>query len=314
MVKFIIIAILFVPALIKAQQPLTFTATDTITYECYLKGDWEKLILTGKQAIGQNIDYKRLRQRMGYAYFAKADYYASQIQYEKALAFDEYDPDTREYLYYCALNTGNQTYARILSEKLSSELKNKLGVEIFKPIDAIDLEYNYRSNNSQTRSNPTYLRAGLQTQLGYRVQLYQSVSNYQQTLDSSLTKQPEYYALLSWTATSMFSVHAAYHYLNTSVNGYKMPENLLFAALSARINRLTLGAGGSILSSNTGNTSQIGLQADVAFPGKSGFYLKSLLNEIMETGQSRTIFSEVAGIRLTKSLWGEGNIILDMKN
>jgi len=315
MVKFIIIALFLVPVVLKAQQPLTFTATDTITYRCYQKGEWEKLISTAKQAIGENIDYKRLRQRLGYAYFARADYYSSQLQYEKALAFDEYDPDTREYLYYCALNTGNLPYARILAEKLSPELRKKLGIEVVKPIDAIDLEYNYKSNNSQTRTNPTYLRAGLRTQLGYRIQLYQSVSNYQQKLDSVLTKQPEYFALLSWSVTSMFSLDAAYHYLNTSVNGYKIPENLVFAALSARINRFTLGAAGSILSSSTGNTSQVGILADITFPGKAGFYLKSSLTELVESGMSRTILSAVSRIRLNRRLCAEGSVTLgNLKN
>ncbi len=131
---------LFLPALVtKAQQPLTYQLVDSITWQCFQQGDWAKLLLTGKQAIGQNIDYKRLRQRMGYAYFARNNFYAAQSQYEKALTFDEYDPVTKEYLYYCALNTGNPDYARVIAREFPAELKRKLKIKAFKPIYAIDV-------------------------------------------------------------------------------------------------------------------------------------------------------------------------------
>ena len=315
MVRYIIAALLFFPVVLKAQQPVTFLSSDSITYQCYLKGDWDKLISTGKQAIAQNINYKRLRQRMGYALFATADYYGSLAQYEKALAFDKFDPDTREYLYYCAINTGNQSYARILAKTLTPELQKKLNIAVYKPADAIDLEYNYKFNDSQTRSNPTYLRAGISTLLGYRLKLYQSVSNYQQTVDTSLTKQPEYFALLTWSVTSILSLDVAYHYLNTTVGGYPIPGNLAYAGISAKVNRFTFGANGSILNSTVGNTKQFGLQAGVALPGKAGIYLRSGLNASFETGVKRLIFSQVAGARLNRSIWAEGTITLgELKN
>ncbi|MCX6239301.1 MAG: hypothetical protein NTY07_17395 [Bacteroidia bacterium] len=132
------------------------------------------------------------------------------MQYEKALTFDSYDADTRAYLYYCGLNTGDEAFARIHAEKLPKDLQQKLNEEAFKPADAIDFEFNFKANSSNTRSNPTYLRAGLSTQLGYRLSLYQSVSNYQQTIDAGLTKQPEYFALLNWSVTSHTSLGLVY--------------------------------------------------------------------------------------------------------
>ncbi len=315
MVKFLIVLLLLAAVTLKAQRPMTYQISDSMTYSYYLKGDWEKLINTGKASIGESIDYKRLRQRMGYAYFAKRDYYEAQTQYEKALAFDEYDPDSREYLYYSVLNTGNPAYARFIAEKLPPELKKKMGIRTFKPVDAVDLEYNFKNNDSQTRTNPTYLRAGICTQLGYRLQLYQSVSNYRQTVDTSLTKQPEYFALLTWSATSKITVDAAYHYLNTSVAGYQIPGHLAFAAISANLQRVSLGVNGSILNSNIENTSQFGIYARYAFPGRTGLYLKSSLNEMGATNANRTVFSQVAGMHLLKNIWAEGNVILgNLKN
>jgi tetratricopeptide (TPR) repeat protein len=315
MVRFLIAVLLIAPLGLKAQQPLTFLSADSITYQCFLKGDWKKLISTGKQAINQNIDYKRLRQRMGFAYFIKADFYAAENQYEKALNFDKYDSISCEYLYYCGLNTGNQTYARYYARNLSPDLKKKLKIKAVKPIETIDLEYNYKSNNSQTRSNPTYLRTGLSTQLGYRIKLYQSVSYYQQTIDLALTRQPEYFALFSWSVTSKLSMDLAYHFLNTSDGGYKIPGNLLFVSLSTDLNRFNFGANGSMLSNSIGDTKQAGVQAGVTLPGKSNIYFKSFLTGMMETGESRIIYSQIAGARLSKNFWAEGNITLgNLKN
>jgi len=315
MYKFLIAALFIIPRVANGQQPITFLTADSITYQCYLTGDWDQLIETGSQAIRQDIDYKRLRQRMGYAYFIKTDYYSAQIQYEKALTFDAYDADTRAYLYYCGLNTGNEAFARFHAEKLPKELQLKLKEESFKPINAIDLEFNYKANDALSRSDPTYLRAGIDSQLGYRLTLYQSVSDYQQTIDSKLTKQPEYYALLNWSMTSHLSLDVAYHYLNVSVDGYKYPGNMVFAALSTRINRFSLGVNGSILKDGSGNFRQFGLQAGVTLPGKSSIYFKSSISEIMGKGDQRTIFSQIAGVRLSKSIWAEGNVTLgNLKN
>lgn len=316
MVKFLIVALIFVSVVAKSQEPITFLSADSITYQCYLTGDWDKLIRIGKQSIEQNIDYKRLRQRIGYAYFMKTDYYAAQIHYEKALTFDEYDADIREYLYYCGLNTGNEAFARFHAGKLPPDIKKSLAIKAFNPVDAIDLEYNYKANTSSTRSNPTYLRAGLSTQFGYRLTLYQSVSNYQQTIDAvSLTKQPEYFALLDWSVTSHTSLDVAYHYLNTSIDGFKYPGNLIFATLSTKLNRFSLGLNGSILNDDTGNYEQFGFQAGVTLPGKSNVYFNSSLSGMIEKRNSQPIFSQTAGARLTKTLWAEGNVTLgNLKN
>jgi len=314
MARYIITALLFISIGVKAQQPISYASVDSTTYTFYIKGDWEKLIRVGKDAISKNIDFKWLRQRIGYAYFVKADYYAAQMQYEKALTFDEIDPMTREYLYYCGLYTGDDAYARFHGVKLTPEAKKRLGIEKFKPVDAVDMEFNYKSNDSQLRSNPTYLRAGISTKLGYRMKLYQSVSNYQQTIDTAVTKQPEYFALVDWSLTSHISLDIAYHYLSTSYSGTKIPGNLVFAKLSTSISRFNLGLNGSFLSSSLGQVKQFGLFGGVTLPGKSNIYLNSSLTGMIETSSNRIIYSQIAGLRLTKMLWAEGSVILGNLN
>ncbi len=315
MYKLIIAILLLFPVVLTAQDTLTRASADSITYQCYLTGDWGNLIKTGKLALAQNIDFKRLRQRMGYAYFNKADYYASQKQYEKALEFDVFDPDTREYLYYCGLNTGNIAYARVHAKKLSDGTKNRLGINAFNPIASIDLEYNYKSNNSDIRSNPAYYRAGIYTQTGYRLSIYQSASNYKQTVDTTLIKQPDYFALVNWSITSHTSLSLAYHHLNTSLDGYKYPGNLVFGSLSTHINRFVLGVNGSFFRYDIGDFKQIGLHAGVTIPGKSNIYFNTYLSGMLEKGNNRLIFSQYAGARVFKSLWAEGTVTIgNMQN
>lgn len=308
--KLIIIILLLASAMVNAQDTLTYQSVDSITLHGYLVGDWDKILETGNLAITQNIDFKRLRQRMGYAWFAKANYFASQKQYEKALVFDEFDPDTREYLYYCGLNTGNIAYARFHAKKLSPEAKSRVGIHAFNPVASIDLEYNYKYNNSNTRSNPSYFRAGLYSQTGYRLSIYQSASNYKQTVDSVLIKQPDYFALVNWTVTSHTSLIAAYHRLNTSLDGYKYPGNLVFASLTTRLNRFTLGLNGSYFKYDVGVFKQAGIQAGIVLPGKSNFYFNTYLSGLIEENSSRLIFAQYAGARIFKKVWAEANITL----
>ena len=307
--KYIIIVLLFVSIVGKAQKNIDFKSVDSITYQCFLSGDWDKLIRVGNEAILQNIDYKKLRQRMGYAYFANEDFYSAQMNYEKALTFDAYDADTRAYLYYCGLNTGNESFARFHAAKLPVEVQQNLKIKSSKIIDAVDIEYNYKSNNSGTRSNPTYMRLGINTLIDYRFTLYQSVSYYSQTFNpDTIIKQPEYYAMLSWAATSQISLNVAYHYLGMNKNGVLIPANMGFASLAAKMNRFHFGISGSMLGDKLYNTSQIGVNGGVTFEGKSNVTLNSTYSQITEKATSRSVFSQSFGAMLFKSFWAEANV------
>lgn len=309
MYKLIIALLLVLPFTLKAQQALTYHSVDSLTYRYYMNGNWNELIKTGKQALAQNIDFEWLRQRMGYAYFIKADYYASQKQYEKALKFNE-SYISHEYLYYCGLNTGNPANARYHASNLSPEVKEKLKITESEVISSIDLEYNYKTSNYAERSNPSYMRAGINSWLGYRVSLYQSVSNYKQVIDSSAIKQTDYLASLNWSLNSHTSLTAAYHYLSTSVERYKYPGHLVYGSLNTRINRYSFGFNGSFFRYNLSSTIQVGMNAGLAVPGKSGLYFNTAFNGLLDQNTPRLIFSQIAGIRVFKSVWAQGLITL----
>jgi hypothetical protein len=325
---------LSVQVLDSTMQTFTFQQVDSITYQYYLVGSWDKLIKTGKEAISQQIDYKRLRQRIGYAYFAKADYYSAMKHYEKALAFDKTDSDTRLYLYYCGLYTGNDSYMRYQLSKLPLETRKTLKAKPFKIVDAIDAEYNFKTNDNKTRYNANYGRLGVNTTLGYRLSLYQSVSTFAQSIDSMGLKQNEYFARLNWTITPKINFSFGYHYMNSStldsitfrqpfpLQGKKMsifkdtlPGNLYYSKIFYRIIRFEIGVSGSLFDYNKVLTQQYGIEAGITLPDKSSLNLKSSLYLMLDGVSQRLIYSQSVGALLTKSLWLEGNITVgNLKN
>ena len=326
---------------------LAFVQVDSLTYQYYINGKWDELIKTGKLAIKQKIDYKRLRQRLGYACFMKADYYEAMKHYEAALGFDKSDIDIRIYLYYCGLYTGNESYARYHVSQLPEEIRKSFAAKQFKLIDAVDLEYNYKSNDSrtrtsdkQTRTNPSYWRIGCSTKIGYQLSLYQAFSNYSQRLDStgteynffkrSVINQNEYYVSLNWKPDIQFDFMLGYHYINTKISdsmSYKIPlidvnrkdtfiqtGNMFFGKVAFRYNRFDIGLSASLLNYSKVLTQQYTLQAAVTLPGTLGIKLKSTVDVMLDNEARRLIFSESAGFIPLKKVWIEGNLTLGNLN
>lgn len=316
----------------QAQERYTLSVADSITYRYYLKGDWEKLISTGKESIKQKVDFKWLRQRMGYAYFVKGDYYASQQQYEKALSFDKADTLTLAYLYYCGMYTNNESFARLQASKLPVGIQKRMVIKPLRILDVIDAEYNYKSNSDNSRSNPGYYRFGINSKLGYRLNLYQAFSNYTQRIDSMGIRQNEYFVLADYSLTPHLSLDIAYHYLGSSlvdtatyrvnrkskttvIDSTFYPGHLFYSKLSFRKNRFDLALSGSILSYDSVLTQQYGIQAGVVLPGKLNIYLRSSLYGLISPYSQKLIFSQSVGAYLFNRLWAEGNITFgNLKN
>jgi hypothetical protein len=310
----ILIIILLAPMISFSQGKMNFQKADSLSYQYFLQGDWSNLISLTKDAFKQNIDSKFMRQRAGYAYFMTADYFSAKIQYEKALNFDRSDDVTREYLYYSSANAGSE-HARYYAGKLSEVAAKRLGIQPFNLAESFDTEFNLKTNQLKTRSNQIYYRVGLNSELGYRVSLYQAVSYYQQTVSKELTRQPEYLALLKWSVNPSLQIKTAYHRLFTNVAGANYPANLGFVGLSSQLKRFHFEVNGSVLKSDTSSTRQIGLQAGVVLPGKSNLYFTGSLAHMTEATTNRIIYSQSAGFKLTGNWWAEGNITLgNLKN
>jgi tetratricopeptide (TPR) repeat protein len=291
---------------------------DSVTYSLYLSGKWNELIDLGQDAINKGFDYKYLRQRIGYARFISGDYYKSSKDFEKALSFDSYDQFTLEYLYYSYLNTGKEDFSGIIVKRLGPQLKKSLDIVSYKPLESIDLEYNYKYSGTSYRSNPQYYRIGFGTKLGYRLSLFQSVSDYSQDIELQQTginevysnRQTEYYSQLKMQAGSHLTAKAAYHFLYNRSGTTLLKGNMFLFAIAPDLKRVLIELSGSVLNFGQQNTIQTGLLAGYVFPGRSDFYLSSTVSGLFQSQSADLIFSQKAGLRMFKKVWIEGNATL----
>ena len=100
---------------LKASTKLDFATVDMVTYRCYQEKKWDSVILIGKQALRQDIDYYYLRVRMGISYFEKKEYFPASVHLKKARQFNSDDPVIANYLYYAYLYSGKEEEAGLVS-------------------------------------------------------------------------------------------------------------------------------------------------------------------------------------------------------
>jgi tetratricopeptide (TPR) repeat protein len=255
-----------------------------------------------------------MRQRAGYAYFVTGDYYAAIHQYEKAFEFDRSDLITQEYLYYSTINAGSEK-SRFYAGYVSEELNSKLNLHRVNPVESFDTEFNLKTNQTTTRSDQIYYRFGINSELGYRLSLYQAYTNYHQNISNVTTKQPEYLAILKYSLNPWWQLKTSYHHLATTSGGTNYPADIGYFALAFQRNRINLETSYSLLKSTASTTQQFGFGAGIVLPGRSNIYLNSSLSGMLESSVYRTIYSQTAGFKCTKNVWAEGSITLgNLKN
>lgn len=299
---------------LRAQQKIDAQKMDSLSYNYYMAGDWKQLIEIGKIANESDVNFKYLQQRLGYANFMLGNYFSAIKHYSNALKFDPTDQISHTYLYYAANQVGDNDMAMYHASKLLPETQQYFKLKGFKPLDAIDFEYNYKINDSSIRSNPDYTRIGLNSQLNYRFHIYQSISRYNQINDlTTKVRQDEYFILLSYNLLGRTKVRLGYHHLNTKVksptyNYYNTIKNNVFlGSVTQKIGRFDLGVSSSFL---TGDTLQVQLGAHLGFvmPGKLKPYLKSSVYSINRNGINRLVYSQSVGVLASPKLWLEGDV------
>jgi hypothetical protein len=313
--KYLII-ILFIPVIVCAQEKPDFRLVDSLTYKYYNSGEWDKLIRKGDESISSGIDYKFLRQRIGFAWFSKGDFHSSASHFEKALGYDSYNQFTLEYLYYSLLNSGREKYAGTLFKRIDPELRKKLNFNRFAPVESIESEFDYKYSGTSLRSDPVYFRIGIGSKIGYKLSLYQSFSQYKSAIITRQlfgetrqnTNQTAYYAMLTWNPSMHLLISGAYHGINTVNAGSTYSGNLFLLSAEPDMNRFSLRVYGSLFQYRNENVLQTGIKAGYVFPVKSDFYLKFSASYLSRSGSSNLVFNPAAGMRLFKNAWIEGNV------
>lgn len=305
---------LFVLAELPAQEHPGKAAVDSLTYQLYAGAKWEKLILIGKESLKNNIEFKTLDQRIGYAFFVSGNYYESIRYYEMALKFDPNDVNTNLYLYYDYLYTGNNSLANYYGSKLPSETKKSLNILAFRPIEAIDAEYNYKTGFLNLRSAPRYYRLGINSRLGSNWTLYQTFSEYSQKIsnDNSIqnTIQSEYFVLLSGTLNRHLNLMGGYHLVRTNLDGSLYYGSIITGKIGFNTGRLNIGLGGATYVSPFNYDNQVKAEVGYILTLQPVVYLNSAFILQNDSSVKRLIFQQNGGVLLFKTFWIEGNITL----
>ena len=323
----IVVLLLFYTLHGHANDKISIASIDSLSLIQFNNGEWDELINTGKLASKYDIDFKWLQQRIGYAYFMKKKYYKSMQHYENALVFDTDDEITHLYLYYNGLNTGRTAYARFHAEKLSNATIAYIEQKQFRLLDAVDLEYSYKIPQSITSDSlrihdATYKRFGLNSQIGYKFNLYQSYSDFNQSTDSSETRQNEYYVLLGWNPTAKTNISIGYHYVGSSIvlnpDTFFYPGNIFYGKITQQINRFDVALSGATFNNEWIDSKQLGVHLGISFAGNNNIGLTSSYYRVFETGwdysYERNVFKQTAGIMLFKRLWTEAYVNLGNLN
>lgn len=329
MYKITYIFVLLTVCTLQVYSQVNQSWVDSITYQYFIQGDWQKLIDAGNQANKDRIDFKYLQQRMGYAYFMQGKHYSSIKHYENALAYDAADEITHLYLYYNHLTVGNFSKAAFHAGKISDETRKFNQIKLLKPISAIDYEFNIKIPDNELRENALFHRIGFSSQLTSQLSLYQSISTYGQTTDyTRIIRQNEYFGLMTFTPHSNISLQVGYHGIGSKIisdpDTLNYTGNLYLGKITYNKGRFDLGLSYSYLDLKYATSNQLGIQGGIGFSGTIPAYFKSSLYQLTESGidlnnetytYNRLVFQQTAGFMPFKRIWLEGFVTLgDMNN
>ena len=142
----IIISILlcgFVSLGINAQEAADFNTINRETYRLYLTEKWDSVIIIGKQALKQEMDFYYLRMRIGIANYNNKKYRTAARHFSVALEQNQGDPVALEYLYFSRLYSGQSEQAVWIREDFKGELARKLPPVAPRFFENLSLEYLY---------------------------------------------------------------------------------------------------------------------------------------------------------------------------
>ena len=231
---------------IGAQEQMNFNEINTETYRLFLAGEWDSVIVVGKKALKQDIDYYYLRLRMGIALYNQTKYRQSEKHFQHALEFNQADPLALEYLYYAMLFSGQAEQANMVREEFRGKLALRLPPVKGQAVDQFGVEFLYnKALNDEILSDPDALFADLPPGVQYITRdffntsislgnsitpgirldhkfTYLSKNNfyyyndglYRLQLDPQHVKQYQYYISPSFTSHSGFTFMPMFHLIS----------------------------------------------------------------------------------------------------
>lgn len=299
-----------------AQETISYSKADSISYAMYLKGDWKGLLRFGKESIAGGQDFQVLRQRMGYAAFMLGNYSACIQHYEKVLKEDQYNSMAHNYIYWSRINLNQPEIARSEIKYMATPeiplLQKKQG-----SITAAGAEYSHKSTNLTQRGSADYSRMQVGARIG-NVYMDQSAAFFRQTISEPLLtavnnnnkiaiNQFEYYNRIHINLDRHWQLKAAWHYLHTPFNNFKYNNNLLLAGVKYYSNYFDLQADAIAGKLTDTSFQQYNLQLGLYPMGNMKLYSFSTAMLRPQQGSAFN-FKQVVGFQVAPAVWLEGNI------
>ncbi len=167
-------SLLFLSGNLRAQEVHGLDYYNQETYRLYAEGEWDSVIIMGREAVRQNIDFYYLRMRMGIAAWNLNNYRLAALHFRKALDFNRADPIALTYLHGCYLNLGWVMPARDLERKHARQIPDSLKKA---RVSGIWAENGIRiSSNYQLAGNNLWASVGIRLPVNSRVALWQAFS------------------------------------------------------------------------------------------------------------------------------------------
>lgn len=298
----------------KAQLVVPTAEADAKSLQLYNEGRWKDLIDFGKQKLASGIDFPLLQMRMGFANFKLGNYAQSSIHYNKVKNIEPYSKTANYYLYLSNLYLNNQDVARFYANKLDENTKQEIKLQPF-TISNVEAEVSYKSPTNIRRQDAQFYRLGLGLNLGYNINLQQSIASFNQTIDEpamgllgvsnprNITiNQLEYYAKASITVSSKLQLIGGYHFVKTPFNNVEYNNHIGFAGLQLTTPYVHVRALANFATISNSNYTQYDGVLSV-FP----FGNTSLYAITKGSYNNKFIASQILGFKVAKSTWLEAN-------
>ena len=197
----LIILLLIFASTAKSQSDLTYKQVDSIMYANSASENWDEVIIAGKDALENGIDYFYLRMRMGIAYYNKDNYRSAARQLVKA---GDYNPGywlVKEYLYHSYLYSGQHDEAALIAGSLNDGLREMSGIANPKVLTSLYLEAGPEFSNNFNKHELDHLPRGqdlreqdlygnsFYTHLGAKLQIHPNISMYAGFSNLRISKQ-----------------------------------------------------------------------------------------------------------------------------
>lgn len=299
-----IILTIHLPAQQSSQNP------DWLSYDYYMKAQWDSVIIYGQKTLKQYGDYYYLRMRLGIAYVMKKNFLSAIPHFEKALAFEPDSYDAFYYLSECYRWTNRAQRIGIWFNRLSQN-NQKLSTGN-KPSWLNSVDFYLGAKKSNLRNNPknqNYAVFGFSHAMTSRMQWIHQFTFLQENLQRNARYQQfQYYLSVPFFLTSDWHLIPSWHYVQFGDGGNQKSFSLWHLTMRYDFRKITFYLFGGI----TGKPDQEQQQAGISlfwYPaGNLNYYLgmTSAMHKDHQTNSGFSpVFTALGGLALSGRLWIE---------